>query len=212
MASFYTGQTDYIDRLNELTTAAYTEAALASIKDSQQTILNLTTETLLNTDLAEGYSLDAAASLAAVNLVFDTFDDRFLGVKTSDPTLDNDGNALLAGTVYYNSTSKQVKFYNGATWDSPAASATASATSAATSASTATAKAVIATDKADIATTKAAEAVVSAATAVTATVSKANIASPTFSGTVTLPNVILTGTVTGNNTIFNGIVVDCGQY
>jgi hypothetical protein len=28
-----------------------------------------------------------------------------LGAKASDPTLDNDGNALLAGALYFNTTS-----------------------------------------------------------------------------------------------------------
>ena len=52
------------------------------------------------------------ATLAA----FDSFDDRYLGSKTSDPTLDNDGNALLAGSLYYNSVSGTMKVYTGSAW------------------------------------------------------------------------------------------------
>ena len=52
------------------------------------------------------------ATLAA----YDNFDDRYLGVKSSDPTLDNDGNALVAGTLYFNSTDGVMKLYNGSAW------------------------------------------------------------------------------------------------
>ena len=36
----------------------------------------------------------SALATQAINS-FDSFDDRYLGSKTSDPTLDNDGNTLL---------------------------------------------------------------------------------------------------------------------
>jgi hypothetical protein len=47
---------------------------------------------------------------------YDNFDDRYLGAKTSDPTLDNDGNALVAGTLYFNSTLGYMKVYTGSVW------------------------------------------------------------------------------------------------
>ena len=47
---------------------------------------------------------------------FDSFDDRYLGTKTSDPTLDNDGNALVAGALYFNSVSGTMKVYTGSSW------------------------------------------------------------------------------------------------
>jgi hypothetical protein len=46
---------------------------------------------------------------------YDSFDDRYLGTKASDPTLDNDGNALVAGALYFNSTSGVMKLYTGPT-------------------------------------------------------------------------------------------------
>ena len=48
--------------------------------------------------------------------VYDSFDDRYLGAKTSDPALDNDGNALLAGSLYFNSVSGIMKLYTGSAW------------------------------------------------------------------------------------------------
>ena len=52
------------------------------------------------------------ATLAA----FDSFDDRYLGAKSSNPTLDNDGNALLAGALYYNTTAPEMRVYTGSVW------------------------------------------------------------------------------------------------
>ena len=46
----------------------------------------------------------------------DQFDDRYLGSKTSDPTLDNDGDALLTGALYWNSTDNLLKIYTGSAW------------------------------------------------------------------------------------------------
>lgn len=47
---------------------------------------------------------------------FDSFDDRYLGTKTSDPTVDNDGNALVAGALYFNSVAGIMKVYTGSVW------------------------------------------------------------------------------------------------
>jgi len=52
------------------------------------------------------------ATLAA----FDSFDDRYLGAKTSDPTVDNDGNPLVAGALYFNSVSGVMRVYTGSAW------------------------------------------------------------------------------------------------
>jgi hypothetical protein len=47
---------------------------------------------------------------------YDNFDDRYLGPKSSDPTLDNDGNALLTGALYFNTSSNVMKVYTGSSW------------------------------------------------------------------------------------------------
>jgi len=46
----------------------------------------------------------------------DSFDDTYLGAKASDPTLDNDGAALNAGDLYFNTTSSVLKYYTGSAW------------------------------------------------------------------------------------------------
>ena len=51
----------------------------------------------------------------ALTLV-DSFEDVYLGSKTTDPTLDNDGDALTAGDLYYNSIGNVLKYYTGSAW------------------------------------------------------------------------------------------------
>jgi len=46
----------------------------------------------------------------------DNFDDVYLGAKANDPSLDNDGDALNAGDLYYNTTSGNLKYYTGSAW------------------------------------------------------------------------------------------------
>lgn len=66
---------------------------------------------------AQTYATQAAASAAAAASTLDEFEDTYLGVKTVDPTTDNDGDPLQTGSLYFNSTSGVLKVYNGVTWD-----------------------------------------------------------------------------------------------
>jgi hypothetical protein len=60
---------------------------------------------------------NAATSAAAAAAALDNFDDRYLGAKSSNPTVDNDGNALLTGALYYRTTTPVgMKVYDGAQW------------------------------------------------------------------------------------------------
>lgn len=56
------------------------------------------------------------ADVVLTNNKYDEFDDRWLGDKAADPTLDNTGNALLTGAAYYNTGIDKIKLYNGANW------------------------------------------------------------------------------------------------
>jgi hypothetical protein len=66
---------------------------------------------------AAAVSADAAAASAAdAATSYDNFDDRYLGQKSSDPSVDNDGDALLTGALYFNTTSNVMKVYTGSAW------------------------------------------------------------------------------------------------
>jgi len=65
---------------------------------------------------ASASATSAAASAASAASALDAFDDRYLGAFASDPTLDNDGNALVSGALYYNTTSAAMRVYTGSIW------------------------------------------------------------------------------------------------
>lgn len=98
---------------------------------------------------------ETAANAAAAAASYDSFDDRYLGPKTTAPTLDNDGNALITGALYWNTTSSQMFVRSGAAWINYEATSIASASTATTQAGTATTQAGIATSQATTATTQA---------------------------------------------------------
>ena len=54
----------------------------------------------------------AQASANAAAASFDSFDDRYLGAKSVAPTVDNDGNVLLVGAKYFNSTENKMYVRN----------------------------------------------------------------------------------------------------
>ena len=70
-----------------------------------------------NSATASANSATASAASAALSeAAWDQFDDTYLGQKASDPTVDNDGNPLATGALYFNTTSNELKVYDGASW------------------------------------------------------------------------------------------------
>jgi hypothetical protein len=65
---------------------------------------------------AETAKTAAQAAQAAAETAADNFDDTYLGAKSSDPTVDNDGDALTAGDLYFNTTTNRLRVYNGSAW------------------------------------------------------------------------------------------------
>jgi hypothetical protein len=58
----------------------------------------------------------AAASADAAAASYDSFDDRYLGAKASAPSVDNDGNALATGALYWNNTTSVMQVWSGSAW------------------------------------------------------------------------------------------------
>lgn len=69
-----------------------------------------------NATAAQAAQTAAEAARDATLAAYDSFDDRYLGAKSSNPTLDNDGNALLAGSLYYNTVVPEMRLYTGSAW------------------------------------------------------------------------------------------------
>jgi len=88
-------------------TAAATSATSAATSASSA----LTSQTAAATSAAS-----AATSASDAATTYDNFDDRYLGSKSTAPTVDNDGNALLTGAMYWNSTSSLMFVWSGSAW------------------------------------------------------------------------------------------------
>jgi hypothetical protein len=72
----------------------------------------------LYVDDVAGSATAAAASAAAAATTYDNFDDRYLGAKSTAPSVDNDGNALITGAIYWNSVSNAMYAWTGSEWGS----------------------------------------------------------------------------------------------
>ena len=114
------------------TTLGYRDSASASATSALSSANTATTKA----NDASGYATAASSSATAASAAqtaaesardsalaaYDSFDDRYLGAKASDPTLDNDGQALIAGALYFNTTVESMKLYTGSAWVSAYAS------------------------------------------------------------------------------------------
>ena len=78
---------------------------------------------------AETAQTAAESAQAAAEATYDSFDDRYLGAKSSAPATDNDGDALLTGALYYNTSASQLYIWDGSQWDDAAFSVSGAVTS-----------------------------------------------------------------------------------
>jgi hypothetical protein len=65
---------------------------------------------------------NAASSATAASASYDAFDDRYLGAKSTAPAVDNDGNALITGALYFDTTLNSMRVYDGSVWMSAGSS------------------------------------------------------------------------------------------
>jgi hypothetical protein len=96
-----------IDSIFGSTTAAATSASNAATSASNaSTSASNASTSASNASTSE---TNAAAS-------YDAFDDRYLGSKSSATTVDNDGNALLTGALYWNTAVSTLYVWTGSAW------------------------------------------------------------------------------------------------
>jgi hypothetical protein len=98
-------------------TSATAAASSASAASTSASNASTSATNAANSATASASSATAAAaSAAAAAASFDAFDDIYLGAKSSDPSVDNDGNALTVGDQYFNTSANELRVYNGSTW------------------------------------------------------------------------------------------------
>jgi len=94
---------NYVDQVATVAASATAAASSATASASSAT--------------ASASSATASASSAtAAATSYDNFDDRFLGAKSRDPSVDNDGDALITGALYFNSSNNVMMVYTGSAW------------------------------------------------------------------------------------------------
>jgi len=107
----------------DLTTKTYVDGILQSATAAETSATNAATSETNAATSETNASNSASAALTSANNAatsYDDFDDRYLGDKASDPTVDNDGDALLTGTLYWNTTDNALRIYTGTIWSSAA--------------------------------------------------------------------------------------------
>ena len=104
---------DWID-LSDVSAAAASSASAAATSATNASNSATTATTQASNAATSASAAAASATSAAASL--DSFDDRYLGPKASAPSVDNDGNALLTGALYFNTTTPGMYVWTGSAW------------------------------------------------------------------------------------------------
>jgi hypothetical protein len=114
-ASVSAGEAQLSETAAELAeTGATAQAVIATTKAGEASTSE--TNAASSATNAASSASSAQASKDAALAALDSFDDRYLGQKASDPTLDNDGDALVSGALYFDTTNDVMKVYDGSLW------------------------------------------------------------------------------------------------
>ena len=125
-AAAATSATDAQASANAAAASASTAQGHANTASTQASTATSQANTATSQASAAAASANAAAaSAASAASHLDTFDDLYLGTKLTDPTVDNDGDALTSGDMYYNTSSNELKIYDGSQWRLAAVDTTA---------------------------------------------------------------------------------------
>jgi hypothetical protein len=109
-------------------TTATTQAGIATTKagEASTSATNAATSASAAATSASNASSSASSAASAQSAAetardqtlaaFDSFDDRYLGQKATAPTVDNDGDPLVAGALYFNTATNEMKVWDGTQW------------------------------------------------------------------------------------------------
>ena len=91
-----------------------TNAALSATSAS-----NSSSSSATSASASASSATDAQTAQTAAETAFDNFDDRYLGAKATgsgNPTVDNDGDALVVGALFFDQTNGLMKVWDGSSW------------------------------------------------------------------------------------------------
>lgn len=98
------------DNMDDALAAAATAAGAASAANGSAASAAIDAATAVSARNATQAARDT--TLAAL----DSFDDRYLGPKASPPSVDNDGDPLVGGTLYFNTSGLGMQIWTGTVW------------------------------------------------------------------------------------------------
>jgi len=101
---------------NAATSASGAATSATNAATSAATATTQATNSANSATASAASAVSAASSAASAAALLDNFDDRYLGPKASDPSVDNDGNTLAIGALYFNTTDGVMKVYTAAGW------------------------------------------------------------------------------------------------
>jgi hypothetical protein len=116
-----------------------TEASSSAIAAASSASAASTSETNAATSASSASTSATAAATSATNAAtsatnaaasYDAFDDRYLGDKSSAPSVDNDGDALVTGALYFDTTAGGMYVYTGSAWEAAYSGASGTLTAA----------------------------------------------------------------------------------
>jgi len=104
------------DAATSTTQASNASTSATSASTSATNAATSESNALTYKNAAETAKTAAEAAQAAAELAADNFDDVYLGAHSSDPTVDNDGDALTAGDMYFNTATDRMRVFDGSSW------------------------------------------------------------------------------------------------
>ena len=119
--AFSSGNAQEISAANSSAAAAQTSATNAATSETNAS----NSETAAASSASSAASSASAANISAgtanssalaAQAAFDDFDDIYLGAKTSAPSVDNDGDVLEDGALYFNTTDNELYVWSGSAW------------------------------------------------------------------------------------------------
>jgi len=94
--------------------AAQTSAASAAASAIAASTSAVNASTSAASASVSAIAASTSATQAAAS--WDEFDDRYLGAKSSPPSVDNDGNPLVTGALYWNTVDNAMYVWSGSAW------------------------------------------------------------------------------------------------
>ena len=123
---------DVANNITAINAIAPLASDLTNVTDNLTAIQNAGTNATNAANSATSAATDATAAQTAktaAETALDEFTDIYLGSKSVAPTVDNDGNALATGSIYWNSGVDQLYIWDGSAWDDAAFTASGAVTS-----------------------------------------------------------------------------------